>query len=126
MSLPEVLLWRAIRRRQVNGLHFRRQHPMGRLVLDFYCDALKLPVEVDGQSHDFGDKPERDMRRDAWLRSQGIRTVRLPASTVLKDLDVAVRTILAAVEESPAPSALRAAGPPPEGEDLSGAPLLRA
>lgn len=116
MTLPEVLLWQAIRRRQVRGLHFRRQHPNGPYVLDFYCDALKLAVEVDGESHDFGDRPARDARRDAWLLSQGVRTVRILASTVLDDVDDAVRTILAFVEDTPAPSLC--SGPPPGGEDL--------
>ncbi len=67
MSLPEVLLWRAIKARQLAGLHFRKQHPMGPYVLDFYCDAERLAVEVDGSDHDFGDRPVRDERRDAWL-----------------------------------------------------------
>ena len=103
MSLPEVLLWRAIKGRKVRGLHFRRQHPFGPYVLDFYCDAVKLDVEVDGQGHGFGDRPQRDARRDAYLRSKGVRTLRISASTVLRDVNDAVRTILAAVEETPAP-----------------------
>lgn len=91
---------------------------MGVYVLDFYCNALKLDVEVDGKGHGFGDRPARDERRDTWLAAQGIRTLRIPAETVLRDVDDAVRTILGAVEETPSPSALRAAGPPPKGEDL--------
>ena len=52
MSLPEVLLWQALRRQQT-GMRFRRQHPAGPYILDFYCDAAKLCVEVDGESHAF-------------------------------------------------------------------------
>ena len=52
MSLPEVLLWKAIKGgARSNGLHFRKQHPIGPYVLDFYCDAAKLAVEVDGANH---------------------------------------------------------------------------
>ena len=93
MSLPEVLLWKAIKGRRVDGLHFRKQHPVGPYVLDFYCDAAKLAIEVDGSSHGFGDRPERDERRDAWLAAQGIATLRLPAALILRDVDDTVRTI---------------------------------
>lgn len=94
LSLPEGLLWRAIKTRKLAGLHFRKQHPIGPYVLDFYCHAVKLAVEVDGQSHGFGDRPERDERRDLWLAAKGIRTLRISASTVLRDVDDATRTIL--------------------------------
>ena len=94
-SLPEVLLWRAIRRKALADLRFRRQAPMGPYVLDFYCKEVRLAVEVDGYSHNMGDQPERDQRKDAWLAKQGIRVLRLPAQTVLKDMDTALRTIVA-------------------------------
>jgi very-short-patch-repair endonuclease len=94
MSLPEVLLWKAIKGRALNRLHFRKQHPMGPYVLDFYCDAEKLAVEVDGRAHGFGDRPRGDERRDAWLRNHGITTLRLPASLMLRDVGDATRTIL--------------------------------
>jgi very-short-patch-repair endonuclease len=93
MSLPEVLLWKAIKGGAVDRLHFRNQHPIGPYVLDFYCDAAKLAVEVDGASHGAGDRPVRDERRDTWLAARGIATLRLPASLILRDVDDAVRTI---------------------------------
>jgi very-short-patch-repair endonuclease len=68
-------------------------------VLDFYCDAVKLAVEVDGGSHNAADNPQRDARRDAWLAAGGIRTLRLPARLILQDLDAATRTILAFIEQ---------------------------
>jgi very-short-patch-repair endonuclease len=94
MSLPEVLLWKALKGGAVDRLHFRKQHPVGPYVLDFYCDAAKLAVEVDGASHGAGDRPARDERRDAWLAAQGIATLRLPASLILRDVDDAMRTIM--------------------------------
>ena len=99
MSLPEVVLWKALRGAKLDGHRFRRQHPFGPYILDFYCDALKLAVEVDGGGHGFGNNPEHDQRRDAWLRAQGVRTLRISARLVLKDADDAVRTIRAFVEE---------------------------
>jgi very-short-patch-repair endonuclease len=113
MSLPEVLLWRAIRRQQLEGWRFRRQHPIGYYVLDFYCDAAKLAVEVDGYSHQVDNQWVRDERKDAWLAERGIRTLRLRAVAVLKDMDTALRTILAHLPpQSASPTA------PPEGEHL--------
>lgn len=103
MSLPEVLLWRGLRRQALGG-HFRRQHPMGVYVLDFYCDRARLAVEIDGETHNLAGAPERDARRDAWLESQGVRTLRLPALYVLKNLTGALDTIRAALN------------PPTEGE----------
>ena len=84
LSLPEKLLWVRLRRAEVR---FRRQHPIGRYVLDFYCPAAKLAIEVDGAAHDFGDRPQRDEARTAWLRTEGIETLRIPAKDVLADPD---------------------------------------
>jgi very-short-patch-repair endonuclease len=72
LTLPEALLWQVLRRRP-NGFKFRLQHPIGRCIVDFYCAAAKLVIEVDGQSHSMGDNPQRDLRQDAWLRSAGLR-----------------------------------------------------
>ena len=98
MTLPEVLLWRALKGRKLDGLHFRKQHPYGPYVLDFYCEAAKLCVEVDGYSHGTGGHPDRDAQRDALLAERGIRTLRLPAVLVLNDVDDAVATIRQALE----------------------------
>ncbi|WP_082765269.1 MULTISPECIES: endonuclease domain-containing protein [unclassified Phenylobacterium] len=97
-SLPEGLLWRAIKGRKLLGFRFRRQHPMGPYVLDFYCRELMLCVEIDGASHSLGDQPQRDVRRDRWLAARGVRTVRLSASSVLEDVDDAVGTIIGILE----------------------------
>ena len=82
MSLPEVLLWRALR--QQADVKFRRQHPMGPYVLDFYCSSAKLCVEVDGIAHDMGVQPDKDLARDEWLRDHGLEVIRIPASEVLR------------------------------------------
>src|SRR5687767_12705430 len=95
MSLPEVILWRAIKAGKLNGLGFRRQHPIGPYVLDFFCPQYALCVEVDGGSHSMGHRPQADEARDAWLAAKGIRTLRLSASIVLGDVDDATGTILA-------------------------------
>ncbi len=85
LSLPEKLLWVRLRHRNADRPTFRRQHPVGPYVLDFFCASARLCIEIDGASHSMGDRPERDERRDAWLRSQGIEVVRIAASSVLDD-----------------------------------------
>jgi very-short-patch-repair endonuclease len=92
---PEARLWMALRRRAAGGLRFRRQHPIGPYVLDFYCDSAKLAVEVDGFAHVTGDHPERDARRDEWLALRGIRTLRIDARGVREELDGVVGLIIA-------------------------------
>jgi very-short-patch-repair endonuclease len=100
MTLPEVLLWQRLKLRP-NGLKFRRQHPAGRYVLDFYCHEARLIVEIDGIAHNMGERPERDIKRDQEFAAKGLRTVRIPASDVLRDPDGVTESIaaLAAAEE---------------------------
>jgi very-short-patch-repair endonuclease len=93
MSLPEVLLWNLLRG-QPQGVKFRRQHPSGELGIDFYCSDAKLVIEIDGISHDMVDRPQRDIRRDAWLKSEGLDTVRIPATDVLKDVTAVADSII--------------------------------
>ena len=120
MSLPEVLLWQQLRR-QATGRKWRKQHPAGPYNLDFYCDALKLCVEVDGEVHDRGDRPVRDARRDAWLAAQGVSTLRIPASDILANLDGVLAWIeLHARKRAPLHHPAAPDGPPPPaglGED---------
>jgi very-short-patch-repair endonuclease len=109
LSLPEKLLWVRIRRGE---LHFRRQHPVGEYVLDFYCPAAKLAVEVDGAAHDFGDRPQRDDQRTDWLRTQGINVLRLPAREVLADPDAVADALIRLCAE-PLHHSTSSSGPPP-------------
>ena len=93
MSPPEVRLW-AVMRRKALGVKFRHQHPIGPYSLDFYTPALKLCIEVDGAAHDMGENPQRDERRDAWLLSKNIRTIRVPAAEVMVNLEGVYRLIM--------------------------------
>jgi len=96
-TLPEALLWQALRTRP-KGLKFRRQHPLGPYVADFYCAGARLVIEVDGESHSMGDRPAHDARRDEWLRNGGLQVVRFAASDVMRDLQSVVTAILRAVQ----------------------------
>ena len=94
LTLPEVLLWQVLRQRS-GGFKFRRQHPAGPYVLDFFCAAAKLAVEVEGKAHDMGDRPERDDVRDASIARHGVLMLRISATDVLRDLDGVVARITA-------------------------------
>ena len=94
MTLPEVLLWRLLKG-QPMGVKFRRQHPSSKIGMDFYCSDARLVIEVDGFAHDTGDRPERDEKRDAWLKLHNLETVRIPASEVLKDSVAVADSIVA-------------------------------
>lgn len=93
-SPPEGILWSRLRGRNAGGLKFRRQHPMGSCVLDFYCAEARLAVEVDGRFHD--DRRESDARRDDWLRMNGIEVVRVSASDVTTNVERVVEMIVVA------------------------------
>lgn len=77
----ESALWEAIRGRQLAGLHFRRQHPVGRFIVDFYCPAKKLVVEIDGGVHD--NQVARDEARTALIEAHGYHVLRFRNEEVL-------------------------------------------
>lgn len=89
MTLPEVLLWQELRKRPA-GLRFRRQHPAGAYVLDFFCPRHRIAVEVDGEVYGRGDAPVRD----AWLIGEGISIMRIRAADVLRDVEAVVLHIV--------------------------------
>jgi very-short-patch-repair endonuclease len=129
MSLPETLLWRELRKRP-GGFKFRRQHPAGIYVLDFYCASVRLAIEVDGFAHDSARAAKADEARAHFLRSQHVATLRVPAKVVLDDLEAVVTRIIVVCEERegkmqqrrenlPVPLHHPSDGPPPRaGEDL--------
>jgi very-short-patch-repair endonuclease len=112
MSLPEVLLWQRLRGK-ASGIKFRRQHPIGPYVVDFFAGDAALVVEVDGASHDA--RQDYDVGRSAYLTNKGLRILRVAAADVLRDPDGAAASIVALAAP---PLHQPAAGPPPRaGED---------
>jgi very-short-patch-repair endonuclease len=109
LSLPEKLLWVRLGGAEVR---FRRQHPIGPYVLDFYRPSAKLAIEVDGFAHDTGDRPQRDEVRTEWIRSQGIQVLRIPAKDVLADPDAIADALLRLCAE-PLHHSAALSGPPP-------------
>jgi very-short-patch-repair endonuclease len=119
MSEPEVMLWSRLRGRNQGHPTFRRQHPIGSVIVDFYCPSCRLAVEVDGNTHATEEAMWKDRARDHWLANQGIEVVRVSAAAVYRDLRGVVRAILERADEKlgmpPAPSTIGspADGPPP-------------
>ena len=92
--MPEAKLWSRLRARAPDRPVFRRQHPIGPYVLDFYCIKAQLAIEVDGRVHETEGRPERDARRDAWLGTQGVEVLRIPAGDALAAPDAVADEIL--------------------------------
>ena len=128
MSLPETMLWRVLRQRP-DGFKFRRQHPAGIYILDFYCPAVRLAIEVDGRTHDGAQAAQQHAARSNFLRSQHIATLRIPATAIMTNLEGAMTRIVEVCKERamkiserqgkpPVPPHHPADGPPPRaGED---------
>ena len=97
LSLPEMLLWRLLRLNR-RELRFRRQHPIGPYVADFYCPAAKIVIEVDGATHDY--QSDADGRRDAYMRSLGLKVIRIAAADVLAHPEAVASSIYRLCEAS--------------------------
>ena len=93
LTQPEARLWQVLRARP-DHLKFPKQHPVGPYVVDFYCAAAKLVIEVDGVVHGMGRHPIRDEARDLWLAGRGYQILRVPARHLYGDIEPALRMIL--------------------------------
>jgi len=94
-TTAESVLWSAVRRQQLCGMPFRRQHPVDRFVLDFYCPRKKLCVELDGSAHD--GREGCDQARTEALATFNIRVIRFRNEEVLEDLASVLQRIEAAL-----------------------------
>src|SRR5271170_1055107 len=98
MTGQERILWKALRRNQLDGLHFRRQQVIGGFVADFYCASGRLAIEIDGDSH--LSRVDYDADRDRALAGMGIRTLRVTNHEVDRDLE----RVLKRIAETASPS----------------------
>jgi len=112
MSPPEVLLWLRLRALRGEGPTFRRQHPIGPYIADFYCSAARLVIEVDGAVHTGDRQIAHDAQRDRYMRELGYRVLRCSAADIMRSADeVAQGVVEAALAPLPPPD-LRTGGPP--------------
>jgi very-short-patch-repair endonuclease len=89
--MHEVLLWRQLKSRQLNGLSFVRQKIIGNYIVDFYNALNKVIIEVDGFSHDIEKKAQDDIKRDEYFKSLGLTVIRISAKDVLQKMDVVMK-----------------------------------
>jgi len=94
MTDAERALWRLLRHRQINNLRFRRQVLIDHYIADFSCLEARLAIKVDGGQH---SESAADEKRDAYLRAQGFRVLRLWNNAVLSNPDGVHRTIIEAL-----------------------------
>ena len=114
-SLPEALLWKQLKGKQINNLDFDRQHVIGNYIVDFFCPKIGLIVEIDDKTHDIKNK--YDTNRDNYLQNLGLTVLHIPAKDVLKNPSAVAQWIKNIVLTIPTPS-LRAT-PPVEGNSTS-------
>jgi very-short-patch-repair endonuclease len=93
----EAIIWRAVRDRRCEGAKFRRQVALGNFIVDFVCFDGRLVVEIDGPTHEEAEQQAKDSERDAWLREQGFRVLRLPNELVIASTELAVARIRGAL-----------------------------
>ncbi|HEX3501931.1 MAG TPA: endonuclease domain-containing protein [Xanthobacteraceae bacterium] len=97
----EKLLWKSLRKLDVQGSHFRRQIPIGPYIADFGCMAARLLIEVDGSQHAEAENKTHDDVRTRWLEREGYRVLRFWNNDITKSMQGVMETIYAAIHGSP-------------------------
>src|ERR1700716_546981 len=89
----ERILWRALKELPVDGTHFRPQAPIGPYVVDFFCPAAHLIIELDGGHHNDGETAKRDRERQLWLEREGYSVIRFWNSEIAGELNAVLERI---------------------------------
>ncbi|HEU5289117.1 MAG TPA: endonuclease domain-containing protein [Cyclobacteriaceae bacterium] len=120
VTSAEKELWRHIRKKQLDGLRFRRQHPVDQFILDFYCHEALLAIEVDGPIHQQREQKMYDQEREIIIEGFGIKIIRFKNEDVFTSLPDVLNKIK--MEASNRLQLLRSSPPDSyrDGEDLSG------
>jgi very-short-patch-repair endonuclease len=87
MTPAEIILWDNLRNRKLANTKFRRQHPIERFIVDFYCPEKKLVIELDGGIHEDSDQKEYDIGRSAEIEKYDIKIIRFKNEDIIDDLD---------------------------------------
>jgi very-short-patch-repair endonuclease len=113
MTEAETLLWQRLKNRKLNGLKFRRQHPLHLYIADFYCHEKRLVIEIDGGIHNRKHVQEHDENRSAELDRLGITIIRFTNEQVIQNIDKVLEEIISQTHIRPSP-------PSPSGEGAGG------
>jgi very-short-patch-repair endonuclease len=100
LTLSEKALWSRLRGKQLLGVQFYRQKPIGDYIVDFYAPKAKLVVEVDGSQHRTGDHVESDQKRDLYLCGMGLKVMRFNSREVLVNTDEVVEVIFQTIKKA--------------------------
>ena len=98
MTLSEVLLWNELKNKKL-GVRFSRQIPIDNFIVDFFCKELALAIEIDGDSHQYDDQPEKDRVRQSRLEALEVRFLRFDDLDVKKNINWVVNEIHHTVQE---------------------------
>jgi len=93
MTDAERKLWYRIRMKQIKGLQFYRQKPIGNYIVDFYCPKAKLVIELDGGQHYLKTEKEKDTIRNNYLNGLGLKVLRFSDVDVLRDINSVLKKI---------------------------------
>jgi len=99
MTLSEILLWKKLRDRKIFNTKFRKQHPIGIFIVDFYCHEYKLVIEVDGEVHNNEEVNEYDLGRTDMLNNFGIRVIRYTNEEIIYNIDWVITEIHKVITE---------------------------
>jgi len=97
MTDAELKLWQHIRGKQLHGVQFYRQRPLGPFIADFWAPSIRLVIEVDGSQHHEADGMQSDGRRDEWFRRQGIHVIRYDNRQVLLETEAVLEHLVALI-----------------------------
>jgi very-short-patch-repair endonuclease len=99
MTDSERVLWSRLRGKQLSGVQFYRQKPVGEYIVDFFAPRTKLVVEVEGSQHMQGEQAEKDEQRDEYLATVGLKVLRFNGREVLEETDAVVEVIYRTMAE---------------------------
>ena len=95
----EIRLWQELKSKQMLGYDFHRQKPIDKFIVDFFCNKLRLVIELEGYSHQFEEVFEKDSIKDDCLKDLGIHVLRFQDDEVMNDMDNVLREIEGFIEE---------------------------
>jgi very-short-patch-repair endonuclease len=90
----EKHLWQRLNKNQLHGFRFKRQHPIGSYIADFYCHKAKLVIEIDGKSHNAREQKLYDTLRTEELEAYGLRVIRFSNDEVFRNIDEVIKKII--------------------------------
>ncbi len=95
----EQALWARVRKKQIGGIQFYRQKPIGHYIVDFFAPKVNLVIEIDGSQHQEVEKIKKDQRRDSYLKSRGLKVLRFNSREMLVETDAVVEEIFRMIED---------------------------